>query len=132
MTDHRFELDRDPGPGRTVFRVRNQGKSPHHLILFPMPEDLPPIAEQLGGFQRRFVEPFAGIYDRAPGDTGTFAVDLVAGRRYAMVCSVLAEDKEPHWKKGMATEFRPPGADTSDTTAVSAPPPSPPPSEASS
>lgn len=106
MSDHRFVLDRNPPPGRVVFRIRNAGEAPHHLIMFPMPEDLPPIAEQLGGFQRRYVEPFAGIYDRAPGDIGTFAVDLVAGRRYAMVCSVMAADGEPHWKKGMATEFR--------------------------
>lgn len=105
MEDYRFDYDRDIPSERVVFRVHNAGDSPHQLTLFPLPEDVPPIEEQLRGEQRRFVEPFAGIYDRAPGDSGTFAVDLEPGTRYAMVCFLEAEDGEPHWMKGMASEF---------------------------
>lgn len=121
MVDHKFEFDPDIPAGRVVFRITNAGKAPHHLIMFPVPEDLPPIDEQLKGTQRRSVEPFASIYDRAPGDTGTFAVDLVPGRRYAMVCSVQDEDGKPHWRNGMATEFRTPGGPPASDAATSTP-----------
>lgn len=112
MDDYQFDFDPSVPAGRVVFRLKNTGQDPHHLVLFPLPEDLPPIEEQLRGSQRRLLEPFAGIYDREPGDTGTFAVDLVPGRRYAMVCSIVADDGEPHWRKGMITEFRTPAAPT--------------------
>lgn len=107
MADYLFDYDSRVPAGRVVFRLKNTGATPHHVVLVPLPEDLPPIEQQLGGSQRRFLERFAGIFDRPPGDTGTFAVDLVPGRRYAMVCSIVAEDGEPHWRKGMVTEFRP-------------------------
>ncbi len=113
MVDHRFEFDHDVPAGRVVFRLKNAGRAPHQMTMLPLPDELPPIAEQLRGTERRLVEPFAGVYERKPGDTGTFAVDLVAGRRYAMICAVTAEDGEPHWKKGMATEFRTRAATTS-------------------
>lgn len=117
MVDHRFELDRDVPAGRVVFRLTNAGRAPHTMTMIPIPDELPPIAEQLRGSQRRLVEPYAGIYDRKPGDTGTFAVDLAPGRRYAMICAVVAEDGQPHWMKGMATEFRTPAAAASKPAA---------------
>lgn len=109
MVDHRFELDRPVPAGRVVFQITNDGQSAHDLIMLPLAEDVPPIAEQLRGSERRLVQPYAGIYQRPPGDTGTFAVDLLPGQRYAMICVVVGEDGEPHWKKGMVVEFRTPG-----------------------
>lgn len=106
MVDHRFELGAPVPAGRVVFEVENAGQSPHNLVMIPLPEDVPPIDVQLRGSERRLVEPFAGVYERAPGDTGTFAVDLLAERRYALICTVSAEDGQPHWMQGMATEFR--------------------------
>lgn len=108
MTDHRFDYDEPVPAGRVVFRVVNEGTVRHHLTMVPLAEDLPPIAEQLAGKERRLVKPFAGIYDREPGDSGTFAVDLAPGRRYALICSVVDENGEPHWRKGMVAEFRTP------------------------
>jgi len=110
MRDHRFEFDPVIPAGRVVFRMDNAGQAPHRLTLFPLPEDLPPIDVQLRGDQRRLLKPFAGIYDRPPGDTGTFAVDLAPGQRYAMICSLRDEDGQPHYLKGMASEFRTPPA----------------------
>ncbi|MEX2289751.1 MAG: hypothetical protein WD794_05420 [Mycobacteriales bacterium] len=110
MVDHRFEFATPVPAGRVVFRLTNAGRSPHNLVLIPLPEDLPPIQEQIRGTKRRLVEPYAGIYDRPPGDTGTFAVNLLPGQRYAMICTVVDADGEPHSKKGMATEFRTPEA----------------------
>ncbi len=112
MLDHRFEIGTPVPAGRVVFRFDNGGQTAHNVIMIPLAEDVPPIEVQLRGSERRLVEPFAGVYDRAPGETGSFAVDLVAGQRYAMVCSLPAEDGQPHWMKGMAIEFRTPaGAD---------------------
>jgi len=106
MLDHRFELPTSVPPGRVVFQFDNVGQAPHNVIMIPLADDLPPIEVQLRGSERRLVEPFAGIYDRGPGDSGSFAVDLAADHRYAIVCSLNAEDGQPHWVKGMATEFR--------------------------
>lgn len=108
MRDHRFELDRLVPAGRVVFRVQNAGPSRHHLTLVPLPPDVPPIADQLRGTNRRLVKPFAGIYDRDAGDSGTFAVDLAPDTRYALICAVVGDDGQPHWRRGMATEFRTP------------------------
>jgi hypothetical protein len=110
MLDYRFDYDPEIPSGRVVFQILNAGDVPHQLTLFPLPEDLPPIDEQLRGSQRRFLEPFASIYRRAPGERGTFAVDLEPDRRYAMVCYLEADDGEPHWMKGMVSEFRAPPA----------------------
>lgn len=123
MRDHRFEYPGQVPAGRVLFRVRNAGQATHHLTMVPLPESLPPIVEQLRGTERRFLSPFAGIYDRKSGDTGTFVADLEPGRRYALICSVRGEDAKPHWMKGMASEFRTPGVATNDATTTSGAPP---------
>ena len=106
MNEYTFE-HRSPVPaGRVVFRVRNEGKIDHRLTILPLPEDVPPIQEQMRGAERRVSARFAGIPTRPPGTTGMFAVDLVPGARYAMVCFVLDRDDVSHAQKGMATEFR--------------------------
>lgn len=89
-----------------IFRIRNVGSIPHRLAVVPLPEDFPPIQEQLRGSERRFIDPIAGIYQRLPGSTGTFAVDLAPGRRYAMICFVVDPDDKSHAVKGMTSEFR--------------------------
>lgn len=121
MVDNRFEFDPKIPTGRVVFRISNEGQAPHRLTMFPMPEEMPPIDEQLRGTQRRFLEPFAGIYNRAPGDAGTFAVDLAPGRRYAMICTLKSADGQPHWMKGMASEFRTPAAPPAPGAATPSP-----------
>jgi len=94
-----------PG-GRVVFRVVNAGRSTHRLALFPLPEDFPPIAEQLQGTERRPITPFAGVPDHLPGETATFAVDLEPGHRYAMVDFSEDADGVSQALKGMTSEFR--------------------------
>lgn len=108
MLDHRFEHGGAIPSGRVVFRARNAGRVAHHLTLIPVPDDVASIDAQLRGGERRFVRPYAGFFDRAPRDTGTFAVDLEPGRRYAMICAVLDESGEPHWRRGMTSEFETP------------------------
>lgn len=106
MKDHSFDHPDAIPSGRVVFEFRNLGSTTHRATLLPLPDDLPPIDEQLRGDDRRAIDPLAAIYERRPGRTGTFAVDLVRGQRYAFVCFVVGEDGISHARKGMSSEFR--------------------------
>lgn len=106
MREFRFVYDNPIPAGHVVFEVRNVGKLPHRLSLLPLPEDLPPINEQLKGTERRGLSPFAGVPTRLPGDRGVFAAGLAPGVRYALVCFVVDADGVSHAQKGMSAEFR--------------------------
>ncbi|HYE77289.1 MAG TPA: hypothetical protein VEI97_04815 [bacterium] len=106
MSEYAFAYAPPAQAGRVIFRVRNAGQVPHDLNLLPLGEDVPPIDAQLRGTTRRALAPFAELSPRAPGASGVFAVDLVAGRRYALICFVRDADGLPHGLKGMTSEFR--------------------------
>ena len=105
MEEYRFVFRAPAAPGRVVLRARNTGRQEHELVLLPLPEDFPPIAEQLKGRQRRLVGTLAFVQPLHAGKEGVLAVDLRRGR-YAIVC--LLEDREGvrNAERGMATEFR--------------------------
>ncbi|MGI8686640.1 MAG: hypothetical protein ACR2MO_16385 [Acidimicrobiales bacterium] len=105
MEEYRFGHPSTTTRGRAVFRVRNAGRSPHQLALVPLPEDFPPIAEQVAGSKRRFVEALARTRKVPPGQRTSFAVDLSPGR-YALICFLADPDGVPHANKGMASELR--------------------------
>lgn len=107
MHEYRFDYTPTIRSGQVVFRFVNEGQVPHRPALVPLPEDLPPIDQQLRGSKRRAVTPLAGVYDRRPGATGSFAVNLTAGRRYALICYAHDPDGSAHATKGMDSEFRP-------------------------
>ncbi len=92
-------------PGRAVFQVSNRSQLAHDLVLVRLPEDLPPILDQLRSAQRRSADPLAQLPPHPPGSDDAFAVDLAPGR-YALLCFVKDETGEPHALKGMAVEFR--------------------------
>lgn len=102
----RLEYDHRVPGGRVVFRIVNAGRSTHRLALFPLPDDFPPIDEQLRGAERRPITPFAGVPDHLPGESATFAVDLQPGHRYAMVDFSQDLDGVSQALKGMSSEFR--------------------------
>lgn len=106
MREYSFGYKRPVPAGRVVFRIQNRGTVVHYLTLVPLPEDMPPIDVQLHGPTRRNLPEFAGIRPHSPGTSGTFAVDLVRGQRYAMLCFVATPDGENHALKGMSSEFR--------------------------
>lgn len=105
MTDNRFEHPPTAPVGRQVFRVTNAGGAEHALVVISLPEEVPPIAEQLRSGDRRGVPTFAKLPSRPPGSDDVFAVELAAGR-YALVCFVTDPDGVSHALKGMASEFR--------------------------
>lgn len=105
MTEYRFEHVPTIPPGRVVVEARNEGRERHSVTLARLPEDVPPILEQLRGESRRSVETVAQVMDRPPGTRAAFAVDLAPGR-YALLCFVRFPDGTTHAFQGMATEFR--------------------------
>jgi len=105
MADYRFEHSPVLPKGRVVIRAPNLGEVDHELVLAGLPEDFPPIDEQLRGDVRRSVRTLATAARTPPGLTGTFAVDLPAGR-YAFICFLPDPDGTQHFLKGMSSEFR--------------------------
>lgn len=116
MREYRYDYAPAVPAGRVVFRFVNAGRREHQPDLLPLGDDFPPIDEQVRGQQRRVVTPFAGLLPRRPGQTGTFAVDLEPGRRYAFVCFAEADDGQSHSLKGMTSEFRTAPASPGPTT----------------
>lgn len=106
IREYRYQLSRPVPAGRVVFRVTNAGRQVHRVSLLALPEDLPPLARQLRGRRRRAVAPFAGIGGLVPGTSNSFAVDLAAGRRYALIDVGAAPGGRSNALLGLATEFR--------------------------
>lgn len=107
MTEYRFEYPQIVPSGRVVFHVTNAGKELHDLVMVPLPDEDPPITAMLADNIRQVLTPYAGIRDQLHGAGATFAVDLVAGRRYAMLCVLADAQGRSHSALGMASEFRP-------------------------
>lgn len=117
MTDYDIEIDDPPVPaGRVVFRVDNAGEDTHRLSVVPLPEDLPPIDEQLHGDERREVTPVAGTIPRSADTGSVLAVDLEPGRRYALLCYEQLDDGTVHALLGENMEFRAGGPDADPPT----------------
>jgi len=107
MREYHFDHPPQVPAGRVVFRVHNGGSVTHEAILVALPEDVPPIDQQLRSATRVGVDTIATLRNRAPGSNGTFAADLTTGR-YAFVCFLMDPDGVSHALKGMASEFRVP------------------------
>jgi hypothetical protein len=105
MREYRFEYDPAIPPGRVVFDVSNAGTVDHALTFIKLPDDYPPINEQLQGDERRPAALIARVPSRPPGAGSRFAVDLEPSR-YAMVCFVEGPDGVFYGRKGMNSEFR--------------------------
>lgn len=115
MYDYGFDFDTPIPSGRVVFRVHNTGSVTHRVTLVPLPEDLPPIQEQVHSDQRRGVRPLGGVNPRQPGGRSVFAVDLEEGRRYALICYEKDDEGVVHARLGGVAEFRAGGADAEST-----------------
>ncbi|MBW3613702.1 MAG: hypothetical protein KY439_00105 [Actinobacteria bacterium] len=104
--DHGYVLSRSEVPaGRVVFQRVNRSGLAHDLSLVEMPEDMPPIGEQLKGATRRVVSGLATLPSHPPGSRDAFAVDLTPGR-YGLICWERDGTSVPHAHMGMAVELR--------------------------
>lgn len=105
MSDNRFAYRPPRSTGRVVFEVRNDGRVDHELVLVILPDELPPLEQQLRSESRRVIATLGSLPRRQPGHRGTFAVDLQPGR-YGIICFVQDPDGIQHAQKGMSSEFR--------------------------
>lgn len=104
--DYRFDFTGPVAPGRVVFRLTNRGSVAHNITLLPLSDDLPPLDAQLHGEHREIATPFGGVTRVFPGQTRAFAVDLVPGQRYGMICTLLDPEGRSHALRGQNAEFR--------------------------
>lgn len=114
LADDDLAVARPVPAGRVVFRVRNAGEAVHRVTLIPLPEDAPPFEEMLADDVSRQVELVARVPDLDPGETGTFAVDLAEGQRYALMDFSETGDGTSHGRVGVAGEFRAGGQTSED------------------
>jgi hypothetical protein len=110
MDEYRLEYKTPVPSGRVVFRVVNAGRRPHRLTLLPLPEDVPPIDQQLRGHKRRVIAPLGNLPELAPGSTNTFAVDLAPDQRYALIDFSPGPGGRSNALLGMTSEFHAEGA----------------------
>jgi hypothetical protein len=107
MREFRYEPSAVSVPsGRVVFQLANRGQQGHQPTLITVPDDVPPILEQLRGSTRRSIDVLVNNPGLRPGVTGAIAVDLKPGVRYAFVCFAETQDAKLHSILGMAWEFR--------------------------
>lgn len=105
MDEYAFNVDKEIEGGRVVFETANVGKEDHEIVVSPLPEDFPPLLEQLRSDTRRTTETLYILPLQEPGEKGAFALDLKPGR-YGFICFLTTEDERSHALEGMATEFR--------------------------
>lgn len=105
MDEFNFLYSPPTSPGRVLFTVGNVGQDSHEMVIVSLPEDFPPLNEQLQSDTRRPVETIAVLPERLPGGTGQIAVDLAPGR-YGMICFVRDPSGKTHAAMGMSSEFR--------------------------
>lgn len=106
LLDNDLAFEEPVPAGRVVFRVENAGEAVHQLALLPLPEDFPPIHEELANDTPRSVRSFARVPSLQPGETGMFAADLAPEQRYALVDFSESSEGRMHAKLGVAAEFR--------------------------
>jgi len=107
MEEYRYQPSQTVVPaGRMVFRLANQGEQFHQPLLAILPEDMPPLVEQLKGSERRSIGSLVNNPGMAPRVTSAIAVDLEEGQRYAFICVAKTAQEEDHSRMGMVWEFR--------------------------
>lgn len=115
LREYRFDLAPELPVGRVVFRFTNEGGEPHEPALLRLDDDFPVVQDEVRNDESRQLLPYTGIPTQPPGSTGTFAVDLVPGQRYALVCFLSNPQGEGHARLGMTWEARAGGGSTAPT-----------------
>ncbi len=108
-TDYAFNGPAEIPAGRTVIRLANKGKEPHHMVIIRMEQDrtydsLLAALRQPGpppSWTRMLGGPIAGD----PGDEGSTEHLLTPGQ-YAVICFIPSADGKPHFTKGMVSGLK--------------------------
>ena len=105
MREYRLDYGRPVPRGRVVFRGHNAGRIKHSLTLLSLPEDFPPLEEELRNKEASTIAPVANLHALEPGESDAFAVDLAPGR-YGLVDFQRGRDRVYNAIKGANSEFR--------------------------
>jgi hypothetical protein len=105
MREYRLDYGRPVPRGRVVFRGHNAGRIKHSLTLLSLPEDFPPLEDELRNKKSRPIAPVANLHPLEPGESDAFAVDLAPGR-YGLVDFQRGRDRVDNATKGANSEFR--------------------------
>lgn len=106
LADFYFVYPNRVPAGRVVFEVTNAGEFTHQLTLFRRSEGAVTLKQQVLTSPQPAEAPLQRMPSLQSGQAGTFAVDLIAGARYAMASLVVGPDGRNDAQKGMTSEFR--------------------------
>lgn len=106
MADYAFVYAKRVPAGRVVFAVRNAGSVPHRLSVFALADGDPPIEAQLAGTGPLPPSLLQNMPVLAPGESSSFAVDLMPGGRYALASLQRGPRGVLDAELGMTSEFR--------------------------
>jgi uncharacterized cupredoxin-like copper-binding protein len=109
-TDYAFGFDKAPVAGHHVIKVTNDAKQAHEVIVVELAPGK--TITDLGNWVEKDLmkgpppgRPIGGMAPLATGRTGTFPIELKAGK-YGLVCLVPdAKDGKSHSSHGMVTQF---------------------------
>lgn len=107
-SEYQFIAPAELPAGPTTFRLVNQGKLPHHVVIIRL-DDGKTVADFEAasaheGPPPTWAVPVGGPNAVDPGRSATATVDLSAGS-YVMVCFIPAPDGKPHMAHGMVKAF---------------------------
>lgn len=111
LVDFEYKLSKPMTAGRHTVRVVNNGQQVHETLVLQLPAKgtakafgaalapgKPPASSPPG-------KPIGGVVGLAPGDSAVFQIDFKPGH-YGLLCLFPDHDTgQPHFEKGMATEF---------------------------
>jgi hypothetical protein len=110
LSDYTFTIDRPLTAGHRVVKVVNEAKQDHEVVVIALAPGK--TAADLGKWVEKDMmkgpppgKPIGGMAGIANGRTGTFPVDLKAGR-YGLICFMPdSKDGKSHYVHGMSKEF---------------------------
>jgi hypothetical protein len=106
MADFYFVHPNRAPAGRVVFEINNAGRFVHQLTIYRMAEDSIPFKQQFRKTAYPVEVPIENMPALRPDESGSFAVDLVAGARYGMASLLFGPDGTNDAQNGMSSEFR--------------------------
>lgn len=103
--EYAFAMPDSIPAGLTTFRLRDEGKEPHHLMLFRLDAGKTPAdamrALTVDAALPSWMHATGGPNTPAPGGGESNATVLLGPGQYVAFCMVPSPDGQPHFRKGM-------------------------------